>query len=148
MYKKILIATDGSQLADRAVEQGFGLAKSIGAEILVVTVTELWSPRFAADQAEMGKFNAVEVYENAEKRAADATLKRAGDLAAAQGITADTRHVSDRRPSEGILETAQLEDCELIVMASHGRRGIQKVLMGSQTAEVIALSDRPVLVIR
>ncbi len=148
MYKRILIATDGSELADRAVEDGLRLAKAIEARVVVVTVTEIWSAVEAASEAERRNFDAVGVYEDAAKRAAEETLRRAADLAASMGVAFETRHVSDRRPAEGILDTAKLEDCELIVMASHGRRGLQKVLMGSQTSEVIALSDRPVLVIR
>jgi nucleotide-binding universal stress UspA family protein len=148
MYKKILIATDGSELAGRAVEDGLKLAKVVEADVLIVTVTEIWSAFAAASEANQRNYDAVSAYEEAEKHAAEETLRAATDRAASMGVTSDTRHVSDRRPSEGILEIARLEDCDLIVMASHGRRGIQKVLMGSQTSEVIALTDRPVLVIR
>lgn len=148
MYKKILIATDGSELADLAVEHGLQLASSVGAKVVVVTVTEIWSAFDVASAAEQRNFDAVKIYEDAAKQSAEATLKRATDLAASMGVASETRHVSDRGPAEGILDTAKLEDCELIVMASHGRRGLRRVLMGSQTSEVIALSDRPVLVVR
>ena len=148
MYRKILIATDGSELGDSAVEHGLQLAKALKANVMVVTVTEAWSPLDVADEAELGNFNAVKLYEDAAERVAVAILKRANDRAQAIEVSAETRHVADCRPAEGILDTAKLEDCNLIVMASHGRRGLQKVLMGSQTSEVVTLSDRPVLVVR
>ena len=148
MYRKILIATDGSELGDSAVEHGLQLAKALNANIMVVTVTEAWSPLDVANEAELGNFDAVKHYEDAAKRAAVAILKRATDTAQSIEVSAETRHVMDRPPAEGILETAKLEDCDLIVMASHGRRGLQKVLLGSQTSEVVTLSDRPVLVVR
>lgn len=148
MYKNILVATDGSELADRAVDHAIRLAKSVQATVVVVTVTEMWSPLNAAGEAELGNAEAVRYYEDSAKQSADTILKRTSELAASMGVAAEIRHVSDRRPAEGILETAKLEDCDLIVMASHGRRGLQKVLMGSQASEVVSLSDRPVLVVR
>ncbi|WP_170480779.1 universal stress protein [Ruegeria arenilitoris] len=148
MYKKILIATDGSELAQRAVEQGISLAKSLNASVMFVTVTELWSPLEMAGAAELGSQDAVRGYEDAAAQSAKEILKQANELAASAGIASETRHIADRRPAEGILDTAELYDCELIVMASHGRRGLQKMLVGSQTSEVIALSKRPVLVVR
>lgn len=148
MYKKILIATDGSELGDAAVEHGLQLAKSIKADVVVATVTETWSPIDMADEADLGNFDAVKFYEGAAAKSAEAILKRAKDQASSFGVSAETRHVSDRRPAEGILDTAKLEDCDVIVMASHGRRGLQKMLMGSQASEVVTISDRPVLVVR
>ena len=68
--------------------------------------------------------------------------------AAAVGVACETRHIRDKAPAEGIMETAQLEDCDLIVMASHGRRGLRKMMLGSQTAEVLTHSKTPVLVLR
>jgi nucleotide-binding universal stress UspA family protein len=78
----------------------------------------------------------------------DLAFKRAGEQADSIGVVSKTRHVKERKPAEGIFDTAELEDCDLIVMASNGRRGLQKMLFGSQTSEVIALSKRPVLVLR
>lgn len=148
MYKRILIATDGSELAGRAVDHGIQLANTVGAEVVIVTVTEIWSAFEVASEAERRNFDAVKFYESAAQQSADAILNKAKDQATSMGVTAAVRHVSDREPAEGILETAQLEDCDLIVMASHGRRGLRKVLMGSQTSEVIALGQLPVLVVR
>lgn len=147
MYKKILIATDGSDLAGHAVEHGLKLAGSVGAEVIFVTVTEQWSAMDMASEIRGGKTDPVAVYEEAAAQGAEAILKAAADKAAAAGVTADTRHVKDHHPAEGIMEIAELEDCDLIVMASHGRRGLQKVLLGSETAEVISFGKRSVLVV-
>ena len=148
MYSKILIATDGSELAGEAVEHGIRLAESVGATVVIVTVTEAWSPLEMADDIQAGILDATKVYEDAAARSAKAILEEAANRAASTGVVSETRHVKDRKPAEGIMNTAELEECGLIVMATHGRRGLQRVLLGSQTAEVIALSKRPVLVIR
>jgi len=148
MYSKILIATDGSELAGEAVEHGLRLAESVGATVVIVTVTEAWSPLEMADDIQAGILDATKVYEDAAARSAKAILEEAANRAASTGVVSETRHVKDRKPAEGIMNTAELEECGLIVMATHGRRGLQRVLLGSQTAEVIALSKRPVLVIR
>ena len=148
MYQKILIATDGSELADVAVEHGVRLAESVGAKVVFLTVTELWSALRMSNEIEQGKLDAVKAYEDAESSTAEAILEGAAAKAAAIGVPSESLHVRDRRPAEGILDTAELEECDLIVMASHGRRGLGKMLLGSQTAEVLALSTRPVLVLR
>ncbi|MDU8913402.1 universal stress protein [Aestuariicoccus sp. MJ-SS9] len=148
MYSRILIATDGSELAGKAMEHGLQLAKSVDAIAVVVTVTEAWSAFEMASNIESGKRDAVEVYEGAARNAAQSILEDAAAQAASMGVACETRHVNDQKPAEGIMDTATLEDCDLIVMASHGRRGMQKMLLGSQTAEVIALSKTPVLVLR
>lgn len=148
MYAKILIATDGSELAGKAVEHGLRLAKSVGAAVVFVTVTEVWSALEIAEDLEEGNLDAVQVYETAAARSAAAILEDATARAETAGVVFETRHVKDRKPAEGIMDTAELEECDLIVMASHGHRGLKKMLIGSQTAEVITLSKRPVLVLR
>ncbi|MDU8913561.1 universal stress protein [Aestuariicoccus sp. MJ-SS9] len=143
-----MIATDGSELAGKAVEHGLQLAKSVNATVVVVTVTEAWSAFEMASDIESGKRDAVEAYEETARSAAQAILEEAAAQSASIGVACETRHVNDKKPAEGIMDTAVLEDCNLIVMASHGRRGVRKMLLGSQTAEVIALSKTPVLVLR
>lgn len=148
MYKRILIATDGSELAGQAVEHGLVLAKSVGAEVVFVTVSEAWSPLDLSRETEQDSIEVVEVFENAATRAASKILSAAKRRAGQMGVPSQTRHLRDHRPAEGILETAELDECDLIVMASHGHRGLKRMLVGSQTAEVIALSKHPVLVLR
>ena len=148
MYKKILIPTDGSELADKGVAHGLDLAKAVGASAVLVSVTEIWSGLDMASKVEQGKDNPIELFETAAEQAANSILAKAAASAKAAGVAAETVHVRDREPAVGIMETAELQDCDLIVMASHGRRGLGRMLLGSQTAEVLAFSKVPVLVLR
>lgn len=148
MYNKILIATDGSELAGRAVDHGLLLAKAVGADVIFVTVTELWSALEIAREFERGDRNAINTYEAAAEAAARKILDEASERADAEGVKSVIRHVRDRKPAAGIMEVAESEGCDLIVMASHGRRGIEKMLIGSQTSEVLTFSKCPVLVLR
>lgn len=148
MYSQILIATDGSELANKALDHGLQLAKSVGSRAMIVTVTEIWSAMQMASNIDKGQLDAVEAYEAAAKASAKAILNAAEARASEMGVACETRHVNDRKPADGIMQTADQEACDLIVMASHGRSGVQKMLLGSQTAEVISLSKTPVLVLR
>jgi nucleotide-binding universal stress UspA family protein len=148
MYGKILIATDGSELADRAVEQGLALAKALGARAVLVSVTEMWSALEMSRQAARDALHAIETYEKIEAERAARILAEAAERARAAGVAYETVHVNDSRPSEGILHAAREHGCDLIVMATHGRRGVNRVLLGSQTNEVVTHSEIPVLVLR
>jgi nucleotide-binding universal stress UspA family protein len=145
MYKHILIATDGSELAHKAVVQGFALAKVLGSKVTVVTVTEPWT---AVVPGEMGMAFPVDEYEKgAAENAANilATVKRE---AGAAGVAVDTVHMADQYPADGIIATAKEKGCDLIVMASHGRRGLSRLLIGSQANQVVIHSEVPVLIVR
>lgn len=148
MYSRILIATDGSQLAKKAVEHGLQLASSLKSTAVIVTVTEMQTTTDTAGGSKEWQHDALVAYESAVEQSAQAILDEATEGAKSLGVACESHHLRDRRPAEGIMEMAELEDCDLIVMASHGRRGVRKMLLGSETAEVIALSTRPVLVLR
>jgi nucleotide-binding universal stress UspA family protein len=148
MYKHILIATDGSDLAQKAETAGVTLAKALGAQASAVTVTEPWDAMSMAALAERGMPNPVADYEEAVASAANRILWRIGETAKKTGVKCTTIHVKDKHPAEGIIETAKERGCDLIVMASHGRRGISKLLLGSQVTKVVTLSAVPVLVCR
>lgn len=148
MYKHILIATDGSQPSAKAVVHGVGLAKAIGATVTMVTVTELWSSLAIGAGIEAGIANPIEEYEQAAAKSARKWLDQAEQVARREGVTCKSEHVADRRPSEGIVEMAQEKECDLIVMGSHGRRGFDRFLLGSQASEVLVRSAVPVLVVR
>lgn len=148
MYKHILIATDGSELADKGVAHGASLAKSLGARVTLVTVTEAWSAIAMAEQVERGVQNALEAFEQAAAKEAAAILRRASGILETEGVSFETLHIAGQHPAEGILKAAKDAGSDLIVMASHGRRGVRRVLLGSQTAEVLAHTHVPVLVIR
>lgn len=145
MYKNILIATDGSELATNAVEQGLALAKALSAKATAVTVTESWVPMVAGDMAIAFP---VEEYEQGCAASAAKILGVVSDVARRIEVACETLHVKDQFPAEGIIETAKARNCDLIVMASHGRRGITRLLLGSQANEVVTHSTVPVLICR
>jgi nucleotide-binding universal stress UspA family protein len=148
MYKQILIATDGSDLAQRAEATALGLAKALNAQATAVTVTEPWDALSMAALAERGMPNPVADYDESVAAAANRILWSVSETAKKLGVSCTTLHVKDKHPAEGIIETAKARGCDLIVMASHGRRGISKVLLGSQATKVVSLSPVPVLVCR
>jgi nucleotide-binding universal stress UspA family protein len=148
MYKHILIATDGSELAGKAVTDGLALAKSLQAKATVVTVTESWDAFEMAKQIEQRVENPVALYEKNAAAWADKILSAVRRTANQQGVTCETLHMSDRYPAEGILEAAKSSGCDLIVMSSHGRRGVAKLLLGSQAINVLTHSAVPVLICR
>jgi len=148
MYRKILISTDGSELAGKAVEHGVMLAKKAGATVTFVTVTEMWSALDMAAEVSRGTSNPMEIYEEMAAKSAQGILHAAEKVARDAGVRCETLHVRDRAPAEGIIATAGEKGCDLIVMASHGRRGLNRILLGSQTTEVLAYSKVPVLVVR
>ena len=148
MYRQILVATDGSALANNAVDHGINLAKALGASITFVTVTEMWSALDIAAESAQGVQHPMETYEAMARNAAHKILADCKKKAEAERVTFETEHVPDKTPAEGIMATAVGKGCDLIVMASHGRRGLRRMMLGSQTAEVLAHSKIPVLVLR
>jgi nucleotide-binding universal stress UspA family protein len=144
MYKHILIATDGSELAGRAVAAGLALAKELKAKVTAVTVTEPWSTMTMGEPALVFP---IEDYEKAAAENAARILSVVSTAAKEGGVACETIQVNNF-PAEGIVETAKSKGCDLIVVASHGRRGLSKLLLGSQTTRVLALSTIPVLVCR
>jgi len=148
MYRKILVATDGSDLAGKAVDHGIGLAKATGAAVVFVTVTGMWSAFEIAAESEQGVKHPMETYEAMARNAAHKILSACEESARAAGIEFETVHVPDSEPAEGIIATAREKSCDLVIMASHGRRGLKRMMLGSQTAEVLAYGTVPVLVLR
>ena len=148
MYKRILIATDGSELATKAVEHALLLAKLAQAPVVVATVTEAWSSFDLAREARQGTQNPIAQYEEMANSTANRVLEKASQVAKSHGVSCELVHVRDRHPAEGILAAATEKGCDLIVMASHGRRGISRMLLGSQANEVLTHSKIPVLIVR
>ena len=141
MYKHILIATDGSDLAASAVKHGVSLAKSVDAKVTAVTVSEPfhWFDPNMVEGAETA-------YTEGANRAAANALGIIADAARAVGVSCETIHLENEFPYKGIIDTAKAQGCDLIVMVSHGRRGIAAVVLGSQTVKVLTHSAIPVLV--
>jgi nucleotide-binding universal stress UspA family protein len=148
MYKHILISTDGSELAQKAEAAALELAKKLGASVTAVTVTEPWETLSMAALAERGIPNPVADYEEQMSAAANRVLFVVSEAAKKLGVACATLHVQDKHPADGIIEAAKERACDVIVMASHGRRGISRVLLGSQATKVVTLSAVPVIVWR
>lgn len=149
MYRHILIPTDGSELAQQGVAHGLALARMHGARVTAVTVTEMPDGQFAfsagpweRDESELA------AYEQEQVAAAEAILSPIRDQASRLGLKVETVHVPDRLVAAAILETAHDCGCDVIVMASHGRTGFSKALLGSQAAEVLARATTPVVLVR
>ncbi len=145
MYKHILIATDGAELAQKAVAVGLGLAKILGAKVTAVTVTEPWA---AIATGEMALGFPRDQYDKGAAENAAGILTAASEAAKTMGVDCAMVHVKDQFPAEGIIAAAKEKGCDLIVMASHGRRGIAKLLIGSEAIKVLTLSTMPVLICR
>jgi len=145
MYKHILIASDGSELAGRAVEQGMTLAKALGSKVTAVTVTEPWT---AAVSGEWAVAFPVEEYEKAAAANAAKILEQVSQTAQRIGVSCETVHVKDQFAAEGIVDEATSRGCDLIVMGSHGRRGVVKFILGSQATRVLTHTTIPMLICR
>jgi nucleotide-binding universal stress UspA family protein len=143
MYSRILIATDDSELSEKAVEHGMALAKALGSKVTAVHVTEPWT---SAVSGEWAVAFPVEEYEETAAANAKTLLAKAAEEARRNGVACD--HVRDQFAAEGIVEEAKTRNCDLIVMASHGRRGFARFLLGSQANRVLTHSAVPVLVFK
>jgi nucleotide-binding universal stress UspA family protein len=148
MYEHILIATDGSELAAKGVEHGLALAGPLGGKVTVLTVTEPLQPEAAKAAILGGVDDPVARYDQQIDEDMKKRFKSIEQRASEQGIAIDLLHEIDDFPAEAIVRTAKLKGCDLIVMSSHGRRGAARLLLGSQTAEVLAHTTLPVLVVR
>jgi nucleotide-binding universal stress UspA family protein len=150
MYANILLSTDGSDVARKGVEHGIALAKALNAKVTVITVTEPLPVDYGGGHAggwipspeEIDRFNAA-CNERASK-----VLDEVRAMAQQIGISAELWHIPNAFPAAAIIETAKSRGCDLIIMASHGRRGLRKLFLGSQTSEVLADGSVPVLVVR
>ena len=145
MFKHILIPTDGSDLSRKAILYGVQLAKESGAKVTGLTVTEPYQPA-GMDTV----FIPMDLgdYEEQARLLSEKAMEQVKMAAQAAGVPCETvREVLDQ-PYRAIIDAAQALGCDLIVMASHGRRGISARLLGSETAKVLTHSTVPVLVYR
>ncbi len=147
--KHILVATDGSELASKAVTEGIRLAGALHAQVTFLTVTSPFASLGDHDTA------FAQLPENVRSQAlayldadANQTLSTALSAAQAAGVKADVVKVESRHPHEAILATATSMSTDLIVVASHGRSGVKSLLLGSVTEKVLTHSHLPVLVCR
>ena len=147
MYQHILIPTDGSELAERAVTYGLSLAKFLRAGVTVIIVEDrhgawLWA------LADHGAGEAFTTFTEQIKEYAASVLDRVANAAKQAGVPCDTIQVQDVQPYEGIIATVTARGCDLIVMASHGCSGLSAVVLGSVTNKVLTYTKVPVVVIQ
>ena len=145
MFKNILVPTDGSDLAVKAVEQGILFAKEISARITAVTVTEPF--HLLSVKPSQVEYTPIE-YEKHSKAHAEKVLGVVSATAKSAGVVCETLHVEHEQVYQAIIDAAEARRCDLIVMASHGRRGVSAVVLGSETVKVLTHSKIPVLVYR
>lgn len=148
MFKHILLPTDGSDLSKKAVLHGLQLAHLLGARVTAChaaghnDLTALYVTS-GAITAEVGN----EIEERFRERVKD-ILQFVSEAAQSAGVICQTKYVNETEPYLAIIEMAEKEGCDLICMASHGRHGVSAILLGSETAKVLAHSKIPVLVYR
>jgi nucleotide-binding universal stress UspA family protein len=156
MYANILMSTDGSEVARKGVRHGIALAKALNAKATIITVTEPLPFDYGNVHA-MGMHHMhsgwipsqeeIDHFDAASKERAGKVLDEARVMAERDGISPELLHVPNAHPATAIIEAAKSRGCDLVVMASHGRRGLSKLFLGSQTSEVLADGSVPVLVV-
>ena len=147
MYKRILIATDGSPLSDKAVESGLGLAALSGASVVALKVVPRYPRSYFEGSAPLNRDEVKQV----EQRWSDAALAELAEIkkmGAEQGISVKSVVAKSELIAESIISAATKNNCDLIVMGWDGRKGIKRVLLGSETQHVLTHSHIPVLVLR
>lgn len=147
MYRCILIATDGSPLSDKAVEAGLSLAALAGSAVVALKVV----PHYPRSYFEGGLATDTNDMKRIEQQWSEAALTLVNtikDKGAERNVGVTAVVVKSDLVAETVIETAENHHCDLIVMASHGRKGIQRLLLGSETQHVLTHASVPVLVLR
>ena len=147
MYKHILIPTDGSEIAEKAVAQGIEFARESKARVTLFTAVPEYEPPSEAQVFARRVVSIAEHAENSEK-AANGILAHGTQLARAAGLEFDTDYEQSNQPWQAIVNAAKRHGCDAIFMASHGRKGLSRLVHGSQTVDVLTHSDIPTLVVR
>ena len=147
MYKHILIPTDGSRVAEMAVKNGLAFARSIKARVTgFIAMPEYEMPSESALMSRKGI--SMPEHEKRMKRKAEALLKRFAVKARSAGVKCEVEYALSDRPYEAIIRAAEKNGCDLIFIASHGRRGLSALLHGSQTQALLTRTRIPTLVYR
>ena len=147
MFKHILVPTDGSGFSNKAVTIAAKLAQDLGAKLLVLHVrSPVESPHHVEGGAlsNLGGQVMMQEIEEEERTLLDAAVA----IAAAAGVSAETAFVAGYSTYDAIIRIAREQNCDLLVMASHGRRGLSGLLIGSETQKVLTHTTTPVLVVR
>lgn len=144
MFDHILVPVDGSETSMLAVSKASGLALAFGSRITLIHVVDNYPFIGVGADYALGQTE----YLTAATSSANQALARGVDTLAAQGLHSDQRVIEGHVVHEGIIDTALALDCDLIVMGSHGRSGIEKLLLGSVTQRVLQDATMPVLVVK
>ena len=144
MFKRILVPTDGSELSEKAIKAAVDLAHTLKASVVGMTTLEPYSYSNLSEY----RPETLDDYEARMDKAGAERLARIADAASQAGLPVETVSVKSFSPYEAIIDTAKASKCDLIVMASHGRRGLNAVLLGSETQKVLTHSTIPVMVFR
>jgi nucleotide-binding universal stress UspA family protein len=145
MYRHILVAVDGSECSVFAATRGLELAKALGANVTIVTVTPTWK---SLELSELALGHTEQEYEQKARARGDNHLQHISELAKKAGVKSEAVQVMHARPYQAILDTAEKYGCDLIVVGSHGRRGLEGLLLGSEASKVVMRSKVSVLVCR
>jgi nucleotide-binding universal stress UspA family protein len=148
MYRNILIPTDGSELAAKAIEAGTEYARETGAKVLLFTALPEYQMPSEAELLARHRIKSLREFEAESKVAAEALLAKAAASAKEANVTFETDFSLCDRPYEAILAAAKKHGCDAIFMASHGRKGLSELWHGSQTHEILTRSDIPTVVYR
>jgi nucleotide-binding universal stress UspA family protein len=144
MYTRILVPTDGSDITAKAVDTAIALAKALGAQLYTISAKE---PFPYSAISEMQPTPPQEFFD-AQERIAVQRVQAVEKLAGAAGVSCQTKTVEALHPWEAIIDHAKHMECDLIVMASHGRRGVSALLLGSETQKLLTHTKIPVLIVR
>jgi nucleotide-binding universal stress UspA family protein len=144
MFKRILVPTDGSEITVKAIQTAIELAKSVGAQLYTISVKE---PFPYSAISEMQPTPPQEFFD-AQERIASKRVHAVVERSQQAGVTCQAHTVEALHPWEAIIDHAKRMECDLLVMASHGRRGVSALLLGSETQKVLTHSKVPVLIVR
>jgi nucleotide-binding universal stress UspA family protein len=147
MYKKILIATDGSTLSGKAVKSGILLAASLHADLVALYVVPRYPVSYFEGSAAISR-KQIASTEKSWTEKGQAVVDSVMTAANAEGVSAEAVVVKSDLVADAILAVGKKHKCDLIVMASHGRNGLKRVLLGSETQHVLTHSKMPVLILR
>ena len=147
MYKKILIATDGSDLGNKAVDAGIELASSLNARLVIARIVPRYPTAYFEGAVVLDPHDIARI-ENAWHKEAEQTVERACERAIKRAVKASSTLVKSDLVAESLIATAKKHRCDLIIMTSHGYKAFKRLLLGSETLNVLTHSHIPVLVLR
>ncbi len=147
MYQRILIPTDGSKLSHKAAQAGLELAELMGADVVALNVVPKYPVSYFEGSVSVGA-QETQRLEKLWAEKAEAVVAELKGQAEAKGLKAKAVTMRSDLVAESIIAAAKKHKCDLIVMASHGRKGLKRLLLGSETTNVLTHSPLPVLVLR